>query len=87
LRQWADRYPQARIYAAPGLSERKVVSDMKFDAILGDIPDPSYASDISQVVFKGSAMDEIVFYHLTSKTVIFCDLIQRFPEGVAGWKA
>jgi hypothetical protein len=87
LHEWASRYPQARIYAAPGLQERGVlVSDIEIDAVLGDIPDPSYASEINQIVFKGSMMDEVVFYHLASKTVIFCDLIQRFPEG-HGWKA
>jgi hypothetical protein len=85
LHDWAKRYPHARIFAAPGLKERKVVSDIMIDTVLGDIPDPSYASDINQVVFKGSVMDEVVFYHLASKTVIFCDLIQRFPEG-RGWK-
>jgi hypothetical protein len=86
LHEWTSRYPQARIYAAPGLKERRVVADIEIDTVLGDVPDPSYASDIDQIVFKGSVMDEVVFYHLASKTVIFCDLIQRFPEG-RGWKA
>ena len=37
--------------------------------------------DIDQVVFRGSfAMEEVVFFHRASRSAIFGDLIQRFPE-------
>lgn len=44
--------------------------------------------DIDQVVFRGSlAMHELVFFHRTSRTAIFGDLIQRFAEAqVTGWR-
>jgi hypothetical protein len=33
------------------------------------------------------AMEEVVFFHRESRTAIFGDLIQRFPESAArGWK-
>jgi hypothetical protein len=59
-----------------------------FDSTLDDEPDPAWLADIDQVVFRGSlAMEEVVFFHRKSKTAIFGDLIQRFPERSArGWR-
>ena len=53
-----------------------------------DEPDPAWAADIDQVVFRGSlAMEEVVFFHRASRTAIVCDLIQRHPEAaMTGWK-
>jgi hypothetical protein len=74
------------MYAPPGLPQRK--PELKFDAELGDTPDPAWAADIDQVIFRGSlAMEEVVFFHRESRTAIVCDLIQRHPEtAMTGWK-
>lgn len=86
LAEWAERWPDARVYAPPGLAQRK--PELRFDAELGDEPDAAWAADIAQVIFRGSvAMEEVVFFHRPSRTAIVCDLIQRHPEAaVAGWK-
>jgi hypothetical protein len=86
LRQWAERWPAARVYAPPGLARKK--PDLRFDAELGDVADPAWSADIDQVVFRGSfAMAEVAFFHRASSTAIVGDLIQRFPETfVSGWK-
>jgi hypothetical protein len=86
LAEWADRWPDARVYAPPGLAKRK--SELRFDAELGDEPDAEWAADIDQVIFRGSvAMEEVVFFHRPSRTAIVCDLIQRHPETtMTGWK-
>ena len=86
LQQWADRWPEARLYAPPGLARRKPA--LHFHAELGDQPDPSWQADIDQVVFRGSfAMTEMAFFHRASRTAIIGDLIQRFPEeSLSGWK-
>lgn len=88
LGQWAKRYPDAKVLAAPGLKGRNVVRDVRIDGELGDNADPSYTDDIDQVIFGGSCfMDEVVFYHKSSRTAIFTDLIQRFPvEEAKGFK-
>ncbi|MBT8145839.1 MAG: DUF4336 domain-containing protein [Gammaproteobacteria bacterium] len=79
LSQWAQQWPDARLYSPPGLSRRKPA--LKFDAELVDEPDPAWEADIDQVIFHGSvAMEEVVFFHRSSSTAIFCDLIQRHPE-------
>ncbi len=86
LSQWHERWPDARMYAPPGLARRK--PGLHFDAELLDGPDPAWAKDIDQVIFRGSlAMEEVVFFHRESRTAIVCDLIQRFdPDKMTGWR-
>ena len=86
LAEWANRWPEAQIYAPPGLAGRK--PEIRFTADLGDEPDAAWADDIDQVIFRGSfAMEEVVFFHHGSRTAIICDLIQRHPEEqMSGWK-
>jgi hypothetical protein len=86
LAQWHEQWPEAQVYAPPGLAQRK--PDLQFDAELSDDPDPAWAADIDQVIFRGSlAMEEVVFFHRESRTAIVCDLIQRHPEAtMTGWK-
>jgi len=86
LAEWGERWPEARVYAPPGLAQKR--PDLRFDAELGDDPDPAWKADIDQVIFHGSlAMEEVAFFHHASRTVIICDLIQRHPEAaMTGWK-
>lgn len=86
LQEWAERWPDACVYASPGLARRK--PEIHFTNELYDEPDPAWAADIDQVIFRGSlAMEEVVFFHKASGTAIVCDLIQRHEEdNVSGWK-
>lgn len=86
LAGWSERYPAAKVYAPPGLAQRK--PELRFDAELGDEPDPAWVADIDQVIFRGSLfMEEVTFFHRASKTAIVCDLIQRHNEAtMTGWK-
>ena len=86
LAAWAERWPEARMYAPPGLAKRK--PEIRFYAELNDEPDLAWTRDIDQVIFRGSfAMEEVVFFHRASRTAIICDLIQRHAEeNMAGWK-
>ena len=88
LDDWSRRFPDARLYAAPGLAEKR--RDLSFDAELGDAPDPSWGEGLDQVVFRGSFfLDEVVFFHRASSTVLVTDLVQRFApdqvNGLSGW--
>jgi hypothetical protein len=85
LGEWTKRWPDARLYAPPGLARKR--PDLHFDAELTDEPDPAWAADIDQVIFRGSfAMEEVVFFHRESQTAIIGDLVQRFPESkMSGW--
>jgi hypothetical protein len=85
LAKWKPTYPQARLYASPGL--RKKRKDLAFDADLGDSPEPEWAADIDQVPVRGSFITEVEFFHRASRTAIFADLIQNFPPGwFNGWR-
>lgn len=85
LKDYADVYPEAKMFAAPGLIKKR--SDLQFFAELTDAPQPEWAQDIDQLVFVGSfAMQEVVFFHKSSKTLILTDLIENFdPSAVVGW--
>jgi hypothetical protein len=84
--EWQDAYPSARLYASPGLAQKR--KDLRFDAVLGDSPPAVWAADIDQVEMGGSAfLTEIVFFHRKSRTAIFADLIENFRPGwFKGWK-
>ena len=86
LDEWQQRWPEARLYATPALIKKR--PDLKFHAELADAPDPAWAADIDQVVFRGSFfMDEVAFFHRRSRTAILCDLVQRHPDAkMTGWK-
>jgi len=80
LPEWKDRWPDARLYAPPGLARKK--KQLHFDAELGDQADAAWLGDIDQAVFRGSfALEEVVFFHRASSTAIFV------PFGMVGGPA
>jgi hypothetical protein len=86
LKEWIDRWPDARVHAPPGLAKRRL--DLHFDEELGDEANPDWAGEIDQTIFRGSiVMEEVVFFHRPSRTAIFCDLVQRHdPAHIKGLK-
>jgi hypothetical protein len=86
LADWVRAWPDANLYAPPGLARRR--RDLTFYSELRDAPDPAWAADIDQVIFHGSfAMEEVVFFHRTSRSVIVTDLVQKFdPATLHGWR-
>jgi hypothetical protein len=87
LAEWSHRWPEAQLYAPPGLARKKPALPFQAE-LVGDPQGIPWKADIDQVVFGGSlAMTEVVFFHRRSRTAIFGDLIQRFPQDKAkGWK-
>lgn len=87
LAQWAAAYPDARVHAAPGLTEG--IAATPLHATLGDVPDPAWAGHIEQVVVRGNRITtEVVFFHRPSATVLVTDLVQHIPKGwYRGWRA
>jgi len=89
LKEWQDKFPEAKIYASPGLEQREGVKNINFHSILSEEIRPEFADDIDHVIFEGGILDEVVFFHKPSKTVIFSELIQRHFEddqrGFRGW--
>jgi hypothetical protein len=84
--EWAEAWPEARLYASPGLAKRR--KDLRFHAELGDAPEPEWADEIDQVIFHGSfALEEVVFFHRASRSLLVTDLVQKFePATLTGFQ-
>lgn len=85
--EWANAYPEAEIWAAPGLAAKR--DDLTIAGTLSDMADADWVDVIQQVVVEGNRLTtEVVFYHMPSRTVLFCDLLQQLPVGwFKGWRA
>lgn len=87
LGDWQRAYPEAKVYAPPGLREKR--KDLRFDCDFADGPIPAWAGEIDHAIMWGNRITtEVVFFHRASETAIFTDLIQQFPPGwFKGWRA
>src|SRR6185437_10089296 len=67
-----------------GVRERAAAQHIgvAFDADLADAPPDAWAADLDQMRFRGSrVIEEFVFFHRASETLILADLIENFePE-------
>jgi hypothetical protein len=78
---WKQRYPRATAWASPGVRERAKNQHVAvgFDADLEELPPSAWSDSIDQLLFRGSrAMQEMVFFHRASATLILADLIENF---------
>lgn len=84
--QWQAAYPIAKLYAAPKLQEKR--NDISFTKELSDTSFDNWEGDVEKVLFKGNIITtEVVFFHKASRTVLFTDLLQQFPEHYfSGWR-
>jgi Domain of unknown function (DUF4336) len=84
LAAWKAAYPTAVAWASPGVRERAASRNVAvtFDRDLVATPDPAWEAEIDQLVFEGSRlMEEVVFLHRPTRTLIVADLIENFePE-------
>lgn len=79
LRAWKDAWPAASLWGPRSVMRK--CPQLPFRAALEDMPPPQWLGGIDQAWFRGSfAMDEIVFLHRASGTVIVADLIQAFSD-------
>ncbi|GAA0622768.1 DUF4336 domain-containing protein [Thalassospira tepidiphila] len=77
---WQKAYPDAKAFCAPGVIKRakSVGIAVNFDAELADTPESEWDGEIEQVLVRGSYLNEAVFFHPASKTLILTDLIENF---------
>jgi len=72
--EYARIYPQTKIFGAPGLDSKR--RDLRFDAILGPAAPTEWANEIDQTIFQAfPALNEVVFFHRSSRTIVFTDLL------------
>ena len=82
IADYAAAYPDARLYAPPGLRKRR--PNIRFHAELTDHAPAGWSGEIDQLVFRGHPwMEEVVFFHRASRTLMVADLLMYFGENAA----
>jgi hypothetical protein len=77
---YAPAYPEAVVYGAPGLAEKR--RDLRFHHVLGDEAPAAWRDEIEQHVFRGAPyINEVVFWHRGTRTLILTDLAFNVPAG------
>ena len=72
--EYVRRYPQAKIFGAPGLDSKR--RDLRFNAILSQASPTEWACEIDQTIFQAfPALNEVIFFHRSSRTIVFTDLL------------
>ncbi len=75
-------YPEALLFMAPGLPNKRPT--IRHPRILADYPEPEWRKDLDQLVFAGLPMlNEVVWLHRDSGTLILTDLCTCFKEDAA----
>ena len=73
-----QRYPDALLHGPAKLAGKR--KDLTLDAILSETPHPDWGDDFELVFIEGSMLQETVFYHSASRTLIAADLIENFRQ-------
>lgn len=83
--QWRDAYGDAQLYVCPGL-ERKVPS-LRNAAIIRDGVRYPWSAELDHLTTQGFwLINEVVFLHRSTRTLIVTDLIESFTdETPANW--
>lgn len=77
-------FPDARTYVCPGVEQRSK-GRIAFDEVLGDEAPALWASELSQVLIRGTRMmREVVFFHHASKTLVLVDLVENVTAATPG---
>lgn len=83
LGPWASAHPDATVYGAPGLRDKR--RDLVFHRELGDAPPPDWADDLDQAFVAGAPyVNEVAFLHRGSASLLLTDFAMNFPELPAG---
>jgi len=82
LAQWMDAYPNARIYAPPGLPERR--PDLHFDEMLTPQPVAAWVDELDHVLTGGNVFfSEALFFHRATGTVMVADFVENADKETA----
>eukprot|EP00923_Selenidium_pygospionis_P015522 GHVN01027098.1.p1 GENE.GHVN01027098.1~~GHVN01027098.1.p1 ORF type:complete len:302 (-),score=111.81 GHVN01027098.1:468-1373(-) len=85
LPEWIALFPQARVWAPPGLRQRRTDIAFTDDLNTAHLSPHWPSTDIDLKLMKGSfIMDEVIFHHHLTHTTLIADLIQRFEPSSLG---
>jgi len=81
LEGWHTLFPEAQLWSSRTTLLTLKKRPLPLTGVLGDEPPLAWADDFDQLVFKGNPLlDEVLFFHKQSGTVILDDLIQIHTE-------
>ncbi|MGF6721724.1 hypothetical protein P3T43_001071 [Paraburkholderia sp. GAS41] len=69
-------YPNATLHGPHALRRKR--KDLPFSADLSDTPHPDWLNDLAPLVIRGCLLQETVFFHQRSRTLIASDLVENF---------
>ena len=79
--EWGEVYPEATKWASPGSHLPAEMQGWRFDRDLTNQSDNAWRQDIEQLIVRGSrVLEEVVFFHKSSRTLILADLIENFES-------
>lgn len=80
-----QRWPGARVHAPAAMRRKR--PELRIDSELTETPDPEWCGVFTPVHIDGSMLDETVFVHTPSRTLVTADLVENFdtsPDFVTG---
>lgn len=78
VKQYVEVYPHVLLFGAPGLEKKR--SDLTFHKIIDNHGEDIWASDLEHLVTRGApSMNEVVFFHPLSQTLLLTDICVNFP--------
>ncbi|MEQ8747075.1 DUF4336 domain-containing protein [Pyruvatibacter sp.] len=84
IEPWKAHYPSAKVWASPGFSMRH--PNIAIDEVLKNGVETDWSGEISHCVVDGHAvLDEVVFLHKPSRTLIITDFIQKHEAARESW--
>ena len=72
------RWPIARVHAPAAMRRKR--PELRIDADLSSTPDPEWCGALLPLHIDGSMLDETVFVHPPSRTLIAADLVENFER-------
>lgn len=80
LTQYVSTYPDAALCGTPGLPEKR--SDLRFQHVLDAALRERWGGEVDFFLFEGApGMNESVFFHPASRTLVLTDLAFNVPPG------
>ncbi|NNK41351.1 MAG: DUF4336 domain-containing protein [Deltaproteobacteria bacterium] len=80
--EWKNAHPDARLHAAKGLEKRR--KDLAIDSELSSETHPGWGDELATSLLDGTMLNETVFFHRPSRSLIVADVIENF-ETSAHW--
>lgn len=74
-----ERFSQARVFLAPGLMEK--VPGLPQGEVLGDEAPDAWRGTIEQRLMRGTTLNEVVFFHPATRTLILTDMAFNIRRG------